>query len=144
AKALEADPLIAKDKQLVSDIRAAATDATNADRVLTLAARHLGETGPDLIYDVFKGSEKDKSMKSLAARAKDMLESPSVRVKASPALQVALDLNSAKGCAGARAVMPRAAQHADERSLPKLKRFSVRRGCGFFGTRDCWSCLRKG
>jgi serine/threonine-protein kinase len=143
-KALELDPPVAKDKQLVSDVRKAAADASSSEQALTLAARHLGETGADLIYDVYTENRGKSGDKAIAKRASDLLESPAIRVKASQALQVALDLASAKGCNGYRDVLPRAAQHADARSLGKLKTLSQRRGCGFFGMRDCWSCLRKG
>jgi serine/threonine-protein kinase len=143
-KALEVDPPVAKDKDLVADVRKAASDTATSEVALGLAARHLGETGADLIYDVYTENRGKSGDKAIAKRAGEMLESPSVRVKASPSLQVALDLASAKGCNGIRDVLPRAAQHADGRSLSKLKTFSARRGCGFFGMRDCWSCLRKG
>jgi eukaryotic-like serine/threonine-protein kinase len=143
-KALDLDPPIAKDKQLASDVRRAAADAATSDQALGIAARHLGEIGTDLIYDVHMALKGDPATSKIASRAKEMLDSPSIRVKASAPLQVVLDLGSAKGCNGVRAVLPRAAESADQRALPRLKSFTSRSGCGFLGMRDCYACLRRG
>jgi eukaryotic-like serine/threonine-protein kinase len=143
-KALDLDPPIARDKQLASDVRRAAEDLATSDQALALAARHLGEIGTDLIYDVQTSLKGDPAKSKIASRAKEMLESPSIRVKASASLQVALDLASAKGCNGVKAVLPRAAESADQRSLARLRSFTNRGGCGFLGMRDCYACLRRG
>jgi eukaryotic-like serine/threonine-protein kinase len=143
-KALDLDPPLARDKQLASDVRRAAVETATSDQALALAARQLGEIGVDLIYDVQMELKGDATKGKIASRAKEMLESPSIRVKASSSLQVALDLSSAKGCNGLRSVLPRAAESADQRALPRLKSLTNRSGCGFLGMRDCYACLRRG
>ena len=40
--------------------------------------------------------------------------------------------------------LQRAATEGDMRLVPSLKRFEDRRGCGFLGLGDCYSCLRAG
>jgi hypothetical protein len=39
-------------------------------------------------------------------------------------------------------LLPRVRDNGDARVVPTLARFADRRGCGFLGLRDCFTCLR--
>ncbi len=140
-KAVGLDPALTSDTFLVKDIIAAAqSPATSADS-LDLAVRALGATGADLVYEVYTRT-KDRKGTTVHNNAKLRLKGKALRSKASPALLVVLDLNKARGCGAVKAVVVRAAKHADARASKKLKAYSHRRGCGFLGLRDCYGCLR--
>ncbi|MBX3130028.1 MAG: serine/threonine protein kinase [Polyangiaceae bacterium] len=139
-KALALDASLAKDPAVVKDISAAATASGTAQLALGLAARRLGADGADLVYHLHQSSKSTDA--EVHKFSKTLLEGESLRAQASPALLVALDLQKARGCQASKPVVSRAAQHADARSLAKLRSFSARRGCGFLGMSDCFSCLR--
>ena len=141
ATALELDASLRSDPELVLDVRRAAREPRHVEQALTLAAR-LGPVGADLIYDVWLATRNDKASERTAALARARLNEPAFMARASPALKLALELSTVKGCAAYKKVMPLAAQHADARSLSKLTPLTQRMGCGFLGLRDCYSCLR--
>lgn len=143
-KALALDPALGKDPTLQKDVLHAARDRSTAASAMDLAVSSLGSAGPDLIYEVWDGSRGKNGDAQINKLAKARLDGEALRANASPALLVALDLASARGCAAMKPVVERAAQSADERSLSKLKSLSARRGCGFLGMSDCYSCLRRG
>jgi hypothetical protein len=78
-----------------------------------------------------------------AQRAQKALNKADVRAKASPALNVALDLRVANTCEGKKAVFPRAKEIGDNRTLVVLRTYQPTRGCGFLSSRDCWPCMHK-
>ncbi len=137
-EALGADAKLAEDAALVADVRRAAEHATHGDAALRLATR-LGPRGADLIFDVW-ASTKSKEHKKLAW---ELLAKGKAGKEASPALAVAIDLVKAKTCGEYKAVLPRAAAHADARSEKRLAALTHRRGCGFLGLGDCFECLRR-
>ncbi len=137
--ALAEDPVLVKDPQTVRDVRHALDTPDSATEALDIAAHQLGSVGVDLVYSV---ATSDKAKPLAVARAKKLLDDPTVVSHASPALKTALDLKSARGCAGYKKLLPSAAANADARSYHLLLRLTVTRGCGFLGLGDCWSCLR--
>jgi serine/threonine-protein kinase len=143
-KALAIDPGLAKDRVLVADVaKAARTPATSND-ALDLALEHLGATGADLVYDVWSKTRASRDDQEIAKQAKQRVDTPAFRGKASPALAIALDLGKGKTCSNFKELLPRVQQSADARSVPKLRSLTVRRGCGFLSLGDCFGCLRTG
>ncbi|MCC6903147.1 MAG: serine/threonine protein kinase [Polyangiaceae bacterium] len=143
-KALALDPGLAKERTLQADVRRAATSSATASEAFELALAHLGSRGADLVYDVWSQTRSAKDGQDVARIAKGVVEGNAIRAKASQPLLVALDLAKAKTCPNAKALLPRAKQFGDARSLGKLRSFSARNGCGFLSLGDCYPCLRTG
>lgn len=141
--ALELDAALASDARLLMDVRAAADAPGQREAALKLAET-LGSTGADLVYDLWWSLRANAAGKDSAAEVLAVLQRAPLRDKASPALDVALTLNDAKSCVGYKKIMDQAAEHADQRALPKLQPLTQRSGCGFLGLRDCYACLRGG
>jgi hypothetical protein len=83
----------------------------------------------------------------LNRRLKVLVDGEKVWEKASPALQLLIELPRVQkkdGCKGVKEMLPRVTELADARALPILKKFKDRRGCGFLGLSDCFGCLRRG
>jgi len=145
-KGVAAKPALSADPNLVADVRRAALDASTSEAALKFAASSLGANGVDLLYDVWDSSKAVPSRAPLSKAARGYLDDDAVRAKASPALKLLLELGKAQkeGCAGVKRWLGRAATEGDARVVPALKRFDDRRGCGFLGLNDCYSCLRAG
>ncbi len=136
ASAVKLDPRIAADSAVIKDVRHAVSVTESSAAAIELASR-MGAPGADILYDVSTSTNK-----TLAAKARKLLDEPAVQAKASPSLKVYLDLKAARGCGAKKRVLPDAAAHADERSVRSLMNLTSTRGCGFLGLGDCWSCLR--
>jgi eukaryotic-like serine/threonine-protein kinase len=145
-KGVSAKPELGRDPKLLSDVRRAVLDAQTSEAALKFAASGLGASGVDVVYDVWDTSRAVPNRAALAKLARAQLDDDAVRAKASPALRLVLELGKAQkeGCNGVKRWLVRAASDADARVLPALKRFDDRRGCGFLGLSDCYSCLRAG
>jgi len=141
--AVELDATLASDTRLLVDVRAALGAPTQREAALRLAEK-LGAAGADLVYDLWLSLRGNPREKAAAADLSNRLERPPLSGQASPALTVALELNGAKSCPAFKKILPRAAEHADERALAKLQPLTQKTGCGFLGLRDCYSCLRGG
>ena len=141
-----AKPELARDPKLLADIRRAALDTQTTEAALKFAAGGLGTNGVDLLYELWDSSKGVPSRAALSKLARTYLDDDAVRAKASPALKLLLELGKAQkeGCASVKRWLVRAASEGDERVAPALKRFDDRRGCGFLGLSDCYSCLRAG
>jgi hypothetical protein len=140
ALALEAEPELASDAEVLRAVRGAADDAAGRDRALELAATRLGAGGVDVLFDVWS-STPGKTPATRAARK--WLDTDAVRASASPAARVALEIRDVKDCAAAAEIVVRAEEAGDARSLRSLQRFQSKTGCGFLTLEDCYPCLRK-
>lgn len=136
---LEIDPSAARDPQLERAIVTTATgpDEAAAKRALDLMAGPLGPRGPELLFDLVIAPGTAKATRD---RASTLLADPAVRRLASPALLVALDLRATSVC-GRKALLDRAREHGDGRSLALLRPMLVTTGCGMFKRTDCHPCL---
>lgn len=139
--AVKLDAGLASDARLLADVHRALRKPETRDAALNLAEK-LGASGADLVYDLWLSLRADPAEKPTAGAVLSRLDRAPLNDAASPALKVALGLNSAKGCAAFKKIMPSAAEHADQRALGKLQPLTQRSGCGFLGLRDCYSCLR--
>jgi hypothetical protein len=92
-----------------------------------------------MLYEIWTGTPERTPTTELAAQ---LVQSPEVRKRASPALRAVLDLRSATGCADVLKLLPRVAKDADERAVRPLARLLRRTGCGAQGGSDCYACLR--
>jgi hypothetical protein len=143
-KAVGLDASLAKDKELIADVRRAALASATTTVALDFALSSLGATGADLAFDVWSSTKSSKDDADVNKAAKNYIDGNAIRSKATPALLIALDLNKAKTCGDFKDLLPRVEKDADSRSSPKLKKLSERRGCGIFGWGDCYGCLRTG
>lgn len=100
-----------------------------------------GPVGPDLLYAVW---EKAAGGSRAASLAQQLLYAADQRSKASPALQVALDLRAATSCDDYLRVLPAVVRDGDQRSSATLRYLGHSDGCGTDGKQDCYPCLREG
>ncbi|HKO52882.1 MAG TPA: serine/threonine-protein kinase [Polyangiaceae bacterium] len=145
-KGVLAKPELGREPTLLADVRRAVLDPPNSEVALKFAANALGSSGVDLVYDIWDTAKATPTRAALSKLARTQLDDEAVRAKASPALKLLLELGKAQkeGCASVKRWLARAASEGDARVLPALKRFDDRRGCGFLGLSDCYSCLRAG
>ena len=141
-RAVLLDKELAKDPAMLKVVRRAVEDDETQRLALDLAADRLGEPGADILFEVSTTKATPKNDAPQMARA--LLDKEEVRGHASKALAVALELRHTTRCDEAKRLLPGAIENADERSVRPLTAFSSRRGCGFLGLSDCFSCLRKG
>ena len=142
---VKSDPTAVMDAKLLEDVRnAALAGGPAADEAFALLETSLGETGPSVLYEIAYSTWASQYQAACAPRAARALQSVDVHARASPALQVALDLRAAgSSCERKHAILARATEVGDAHSLPILKAYTPNRGCGFLGTRDCWLCMHK-
>jgi serine/threonine-protein kinase len=137
---LEADPAAASDRRLADDLRAAVLGKEEPEAAFGLLETKLGSEGADILYDIAYGT---KPAPPIATRAHQALQSQEVRGHASAAILVSLDLRSATTCEARRALLPRARDVGDARTLTVLSAYAPTTGCGFLHGRDCWPCLHR-
>ena len=138
---------LAHDPMVVADLRRAIEREETSEGALDLTLTALGATGADLVYALWESSKGSPQKSALNKRLKVLLDSDKVWAKASPALQILIELprvQKADRCKGVKEILPRVIELADQRAVPILKRFKDRRGCGFLGLSDCFGCLRRG
>jgi hypothetical protein len=139
-KALAIEPSLAQDRVIVAHVRQAAGEEATAEAALRLAALRLGSAGADLLYDVWVAT-RSKTLGTQLAR--QLVYSPEVRARASPALLVTLDLRQAETCDEIQRLLPRAILHGDTRVLRVLQPLTRKQGCGPGHREDCHGCLRR-
>jgi serine/threonine-protein kinase len=110
------------------------------EAALLLLETSMGTIGPDILYDLAYGGHYGPAQ---LQRIHASLAKPEVRMQASAALLVTLDLRAAGGCEAKRSLLDRARDAGDARTLAVLRSYQASSGCGFLGMRDCWSCLHR-
>lgn len=142
AQAVQKQPELAADVQLLKNVVRAAFVPQTTEAALKFAAGPLGTAGADVLYAVASNGDKERA--TVARRADELLASPEVARKASPALDVILSLRRAKGCIAHKKLLPQVQAQGDQRAAERLKKIlAVRKGCGFLGLNDCYSCMRR-
>ncbi len=141
-RAAELDLALREDQELLVEFRAAMEASESSAEAMEIAVRSLGSTGADLIDAVVRDGARDKELAEVVSQGRKLMGEERFREAASPALLVALDLEAAKTCSDYKALIERALEHGDQRSVRKLTPLGATRGCGFLGLRDCYSCLR--
>lgn len=141
-QAVAKDAALGADPELLGNVRQAALSPASSDAAFALL-QQLGPQAAEVLYAL--ATETDPKQAAVAKRAEQLLDTPEVRKQVSPALDVLLKLRRAKGCVAYKKLLPDVEQHGDERAAARLKKITaVRKGCGFFGLEDCYSCLRAG
>ena len=140
--ALDKEPGLLSDGELISDVHNATLDAAVSAAALRFAAERLMEKGADIIYDAWAAAAGGRSTQVDVKLAKKLLDSPELRRAASKPLTIALELMDARGCSDYRRVLPKVVSDGDDRCLRTLRRLTYDRGCGLFGLADCYGCLR--
>lgn len=140
SRALEREPGIANDARTLADMRRMLGERETARTVLSAIAALPGPYSADLLYDAWTALGLRGETSELA---RALLYSKDVQSKASPALRVALELRDAKTCEENRALLSRAIEHADRRSLQALTKLQRTTGCGPKKRDDCHPCLRE-
>ena len=134
-------PKFAEEKATQSRIRELANDREVATELLGMLASLPEPLGPDQLFGILvRNATKEESQKL----AGELLLTKDVRTKASPALNVAVDLRNVTECEQAKKLLEQAKQHADKRAVGALMRLEQKRGCGKRELEDCWKCLREG
>jgi serine/threonine-protein kinase len=139
---LRLDATAARDPHLLEVLRGAVADRDAQDEAFLLLEKRMGPAGADVLYELAYGSLVQRSAFA-SNRARQALAKKDVHDRASPALQVTLDLRNASGCDEKRIVLPRAREVGDGRTLVVLRPLTSSKGCGPKLDRDCWPCLRK-
>lgn len=144
AKALrakvEANPALAKDPALQTELMRLADDARTSGDALSAMVGSEAPIGADLLYEVWTRTAVRTDATDLA---RALVYSTDVRPKASPALSVALDLRTAESCEQYKAILPRALKDGDRRSAHLLLKLNTKHGCGPTKRADCYACLRE-
>jgi len=141
-RALEKEPSLTQDRELVGDVRAAVLDSTTSTSALHFAAEKLDQRGADIVYDAWSNAPSGRGGQVDTKTARKLLESSQLRSHASKALLVALELLDARGCNDYKRALPKVISDGDDRCLKTLRRLGHDRGCGLFGLGDCYGCLR--
>jgi serine/threonine-protein kinase len=106
--------------------KAAGTPGDTSKLAFAALTGHMGSAGPDLLYELMLNDAKTSQ------QARELLATPDVRGRASPALLVAYDLRLASTCSAKVPLLPRAAELGDERTISILSPLATGRpkGCG--------------
>jgi hypothetical protein len=115
-------------------------DSGSTETVLTLLETDLGSIGFDVLYAL--ASQLGQSRQNVAL-LNQSLAKPQVRRSASAAALITQDLRAAEQCDAKHALLKKAAQLGDHRTLEQLRRLTLTRNCGPLGLVDCWPCLRQ-
>ena len=137
---VEADPTLAQDNAVQSELLRLAADQRTARDALAAMAVLGPPVGADLLYETWTGTSERSDTTELA---RALVYSAEVRASASSALAVALDLRVAETCEQYKAILPQALKDGDRRALHLLTKLNAKRGCGPKKSADCFACLRE-
>lgn len=134
------DLSMASDDEMSQIAAAAVQRPETADAAISLLESQLGDKGIGLLSDLAETATTEPAKSRLSAS----LQKATTRAQASEATLVLLDLRAAPRCEDKRALLRRAGQQGDARTLSYLQGLQqTTTGCGPAGQSDCWSCLRK-
>ncbi len=134
------EPEAVKDKAVLRDLQKYANNPETAREALAAMAAIGGSLGPDMLYEIWTGTQARTDTTELA---RALLHTRDVRSKASPALAIALELRQAgEDCEKNKAILPRALKDGDKRILHLLLKLQRKQGCGPKKKDDCFQCLR--
>jgi hypothetical protein len=140
SRKVQDNPALGQESAVQADLLRLVDDPRTAPEALAAIAALEPPLGADLLYEVWTKTAERTEASELAHA---LLYSTDVRPKASPALSVALLLRAADSCEQYKAILPKALQDGDRRSLHLLAKLNSKRGCGPNKSKDCYVCLRK-
>jgi eukaryotic-like serine/threonine-protein kinase len=138
-RALGLDATLAESKQVSTILFQTAQVKAASDATFALLFGPMGTHGPDVAYDL-AATESVKLW--VRTRADQGLRSPDFAKLSTPELSIAVALRFATTCPQRYALLPRAKEIGDQRTLGYLKLYQVTTGCGRRQRDDCNSCLR--
>lgn len=127
-------PAETRDPDLRFLVKKAAGTAGEASRLaFNVITQHMGDAGPDVLYELMLTDPK------VTVQAQQLLATPAVKQRATPALLVAYELRTANSCAARLPLLERASELGDERASQVLLPLSVgnKRGCGRWKKSPC-------
>lgn len=136
---LAAKPELGKDKTQQAELFRFVADADTARETLLAIAHLPAPLNADLLYEVWTGTAARNDTTELA---RALVYSKDVKLQASAALAVALELRVAESCESFKVALPKALKDGDRRALHLLTKLTNKRGCGPKKTEDCFTCLR--
>ncbi len=136
---LKASPDLADDPATLRALLKLARDPHTAIPTLELIVAQERERTTDLLFEIWTGVPSRDTATILAER---LVLSAEVRKHASPALAIALALRDVQDCEEAAALVAKASEVGDRRSVRALVRLNGKRGCGDGAREDCFPCLR--
>jgi hypothetical protein len=133
------DASLWKDRATLARLVELARDPSVGPDLLAALAR----TGHPMAADLLDALRLDFPAGSrLGLYAADLLFSAEVRHTWSEPLRISIELSQVTGCPRVLALLERAREQADDRSLGALERLGVESGCGSKRSEDCFPCLR--
>ena len=138
AKEIKKNPDLLKNHDQLQRLREFLSDRETTNQAAGVIVDLPGPIGPDLLFE----ATSSKNAHDTAQLAEDLLAAKEIREKASPALGVTLDLESASECQAFKDLLPKVAEQGDRRALPALIKLANKRGCGDDKKDDCYACLR--
>jgi serine/threonine-protein kinase len=139
-RALSLDPKLAEDAQISTALFKAAQAKASSDASFALLEGPMGSRGADIVYDLATTKGVRQNIKQ---RALSWLQTKEFDRASSASLNIAVALRQAQSCQQKHALLLRAKNVGDERSLSELKKLEARTGCGRRKRDDCYACLRK-
>jgi eukaryotic-like serine/threonine-protein kinase len=139
---IQTDGSAVNDLKLEEDVRNAALTADGGDVAFALLEGRMGEVGADVLYDIAYGDYTKQHYRAAAARATASLDKSAVRAHASAGLLVTLDFIHAQGCDEKHALLDRAREDGDRRTLAVIKPYTAM--CrSFLRSHPCYPCMYK-
>ncbi|HLV23050.1 MAG TPA: serine/threonine-protein kinase [Polyangiaceae bacterium] len=133
------EPMRIHDPDVSNLLMAAAQVPASSDAAFELLESKMKAKGADVIYElaVTKGVPPN-----VRRRAEAWLKTPAFQKNSSPELNVAVALRHATECRQRHALLKRAKNVGDRRSLSYLKSYQSKTGCGASKKADCHACMR--
>jgi hypothetical protein len=139
SKSLEVDPELNVSKKVASILFTTAQSKSGRDKTFQLLEGPMGSRGADIVYDI---SIAEGMRSATKLRAEQYLQSKEFDRASSPALNIAVALRYTARCEQKYALLLRAKNVGDRRSLPYLEPLTKTTGCGTGGKNDCYPCMR--
>jgi serine/threonine-protein kinase len=126
---VKADPKAGQDVAIATVIRDAALGKEGADDAFALLETGMSQYGLTILYEM--AFSDDKRYPAASKRAQAILRKPDVRGRATPTMQVNLDIRAAAAnpC-GIKAMLERARETGDEQTAALLKPLTAMKTCG--------------
>jgi tetratricopeptide (TPR) repeat protein len=137
--ALEVEPELNVSKKVASLLFTTAQSKSGRERTFSLLEGPMGSRGADIVYDIAVHPTIKPQVKT---RAEKYLASEAFERASSPELNIAVALLHANRCEQKYALLLRAKNVGDSRSLKHLDPLVKTDGCGAGGKQDCYPCMR--
>jgi eukaryotic-like serine/threonine-protein kinase len=138
-KAVEADPGLTSDRYVAGVLWDAAQRPTSSDAAFELIKGPMRAAGADIAFDL---AVTQAVPTNVAARARAWLRTKGFERISTPEASIAAGLLLAPNCKARQALVKRAENVGDARSVPLLQQFQSGAGCAPPEGPDCNACLK--